>query len=93
MTVAEAKVDFGADHNMPGIAVVCIPSLKVLLDKGTRGTSIWTKILHQFPPSLPNGSDWTLSNTGLIIRSTSSVLTLDTEATLSGNSTQYAMQI
>ena len=40
MTVAEAKVDFGADHNMPGIAVVCIPSLKVLLDKGTRGTSI-----------------------------------------------------
>jgi hypothetical protein len=40
MTVLEAKIDNGADHNMPVILVVRILSLKVLLDRGTRGISI-----------------------------------------------------
>jgi hypothetical protein len=40
MTVVEAKVDFGADNNMLVILVVHILSLKFLLDRGTRGTSI-----------------------------------------------------
>jgi hypothetical protein len=40
MTVVEAKVDSGTDHNMPVFVVVRILSLKVLLDRGTRVTSI-----------------------------------------------------
>jgi hypothetical protein len=30
----------GADHNTPLIVIVCVLSLKVLHDRGTRGTSI-----------------------------------------------------
>jgi hypothetical protein len=35
MTVVEAKADSGTDHS--------VLKLKVLLDRGTRGTFIWTK--------------------------------------------------
>jgi hypothetical protein len=39
-TVVEAKVDVGEDHSALAIEVVPILSLKVLLDRDTRGTSI-----------------------------------------------------